>query len=427
MKRACFFFAVLLGTLGSTNLLLPADENPFRNLPPGWAVQKSFVASKKQTDAIGKKLGGEIARLSNTILVVENRKLQVNIFDCPTDADARRIRKAILKMKPNPAYCLRMDRRVIEFVGDDIRLIRKAPYVLGFRPLEVDYRISFDMATVDKADYMSFNELSNLFWALNAKPGNRDAKERIEKLSGRFSFGDSVYLRIRGGGTKKNTYVISPRPTRKVELGNSVVQYFFKKQPSRVGVPYISVTATVNSRAFAFAPTGRKSDDKLLAASGFWPCRDKEIIALAGKITKNAQTDEEKMNAILAWLLPGKNIKFGGSVEGSRYGVKRTLRQGYGQCWDFSDLFVTLCRASGVPCRQVGGWLYEQCGHIWAEVLIEGKGWLQVDPTAGMGCGSDYIPYLTTEDGEMPIVYLSKPKIEVLGKKSATSDRASRR
>jgi hypothetical protein len=31
-----------------------------------------------------------------------------------------------------------------------------------------------------------------------------------------------------------------------------------------------------------------------------------------------------------------------------------------------------------------------------------------------MACGSDYIPYLTSERGDMPIVYLSMPKIEVL-------------
>jgi len=48
-----------------------------------------------------------------------------------------------------------------------------------------------------------------------------------------------------------------------------------------------------------------------------------------------------------------------------------------------SRFAVTLARAAGVPTRQVGGWLYGASGHIWAEVLIEGTGWQQVDPTGG--------------------------------------------
>ena len=103
----------------------------------------------------------------------------------------------------------------------------------------------------------------------------------------------------------------------------------------------------------------------------------------------------------------------------SRYGVKPTLEQGFGRCWDFSDLFVTLCRAAGIPCRQVAGWLYGQSGHVWAEVLVEDKGWQQVDPSAGMACGSDYIPWFTTETGAMPILYLSMPVIEPVDREAS--------
>jgi hypothetical protein len=75
---------------------------------------------------------------------------------------------------------------------------------------------------------------------------------------------------------------------------------------------------------------------------------------------------------------------------------------------------VTLCRASGVPCRQVGGWLYGCSGHIWAEVIMGDK-WVQVDPTGGPGtkCGIYHIPYFVTEDGHMPVLYMSLPKIEM--------------
>ena len=90
------------------------------------------------------------------------------------------------------------------------------------------------------------------------------------------------------------------------------------------------------------------------------------------------------------------------------------FEQKFGHCWDFADCFVTLCRAADVPSRQVAGWLYGSSGHVWAEFYREGKGWQQVDPTGGglLRCGIYHIPYFTSEDGEMPILYVSMPRIE---------------
>jgi transglutaminase-like putative cysteine protease len=59
----------------------------------------------------------------------------------------------------------------------------------------------------------------------------------------------------------------------------------------------------------------------------------------------------------------------------------------------------------------VAGWLYPREGHVWAEVLVEGSGWHAVDPTSGAGCDERYVPYLTSEDGMMPIVYTSEVKV----------------
>ena len=69
-----------------------------------------------------------------------------------------------------------------------------------------------------------------------------------------------------------------------------------------------------------------------------------------------------------------------------------------------------------MPARQVAGWLYGSSGHVWAEFYREGKGWQQVDPTGGgvLRCGIYHLPYFTSEDGEMPIVYLALPRIETV-------------
>jgi transglutaminase-like putative cysteine protease len=194
------------------------------------------------------------------------------------------------------------------------------------------------------------------------------------------------------------------------------VTYLFDNPPKMLGVPYVTATMEISTDANGYVPTTHKDDATLLSSTEFWPSNDPEIIALAGDITTGKQTPEEKVQAILEWLTPGKNIKFGGPVTGSRWGVKKVLAQKFGQCWDFSDCFVTLCRASGIPCRQVGGWLYGGSGHIWAEYLDEGKGWKQIDATGGgkLNCGIYHIPYFTSETGEMPILYVSMPRVEIV-------------
>ena len=91
----------------------------------------------------------------------------------------------------------------------------------------------------------------------------------------------------------------------------------------------------------------------------------------------------------------------------------RVIEQGYGHCWDYTDVFITLCRAANIPARQVCGWLNGVSGHIWAEVYIPDTGWVSVDPTASwLGTSEDYIPFVISENGRMPFVYWSTPVIE---------------
>jgi transglutaminase-like putative cysteine protease len=409
--------AVFLTALAAVAALqAPASRadagDPFGNLPQGWNVVSSFTVPDDQTAAIGKKLGGSIRELTNTILSVDGRRLQVNIIRCGSVKDAEAIHKTLLDTKKLPALCLRLGERVVEFVGDDIGLIRQAHYVLGLRPREATYRVSFEVATIDKPDYMECNNLFNLL--LQHGYGGTEIDSKIRELSREFEFGNTISLRTGPGSAgKPPTYKFSSPPALQWSKGTDVTSYSFAELLTKAQVPYVSVEAVISTAAFRDTPTDRKGDRTLLGATPLWPTKDERIMEMAKEITAGKTTDEEKVNAILAWMMPGKNLEYSGPM-GSRHGVKKAIQQGFGRCWDFADVFVTLCRASGVPARQVAGWLYGESGHVWAEVLIEGKGWRQVDPTAGGGCDTDYIPWFTTEDGEMPIVYVSMPTIEIV-------------
>ncbi|MHB0939664.1 MAG: transglutaminase-like domain-containing protein [Armatimonadota bacterium] len=390
-----------------------AEALPFPTLPDEWHVQQTVTVPPANLPALGQKFGAKITAISNTILDAEGERLQVNLIECASEGDAAKAAAAIRAMKPSPAYCLQFRTRVVEFLCRDLRLVLKAPYALGLRPSSTAYRISFTVATVEKCDYMKTTPLFNAFLNQQAHPDSPAARDAVARNARGFTFGNTLALRTLGSDGQPIEYAFSAMPenTTAFAAGDGA-RYAFRRLPAEQGVPYVKVSARITARAFTATPTTRTPDAALLDATRFWPSDDPEMIALARQITAGRTATEEKAWAILEWLQPGKHLKFGGAEIGSRYGTAQFLQQGYGHCWDFSDLFITLCRAAGVPCRQVGGWLVGQSGHVWAEVLLPEQGWLQVDPTAGSACGTDHLAYFTSEGGEMPIVYLAMPEIE---------------
>jgi hypothetical protein len=398
---------------------LPPD--PFANLPEGWSIANSVEVPAAQTAAIGKKLGGDVVGLSNTTLSVHGQPLKVNIIRCRGKADAQRVYQSLLKIKGSPQAALLRDASVVEFVAGDIRLAIRAHYALGFKPRQASYRVSFSAAPLVKCDYMRWNRLFNACLALDLAVG--DDRERAElaiaELLPGFTFGNELRLRRFGQGAKATRWAFDPQPEPDAALVDTVLAdasrtYVFDRLPEEAGVPRVRVTGDIDCEAFARLPDPSVDTRPLLAATEFWPVQADEISILAAQITAGYDTPRERIDAILEWLIPGKHVRYAGNVTGSRYGVQQVVKQGYGHCWDFSDVFVTLCRASGVPARQVGGWLVGQGGHVWAEAMTDEQVWEAFDPTVGMGCGSDYVPIITTADGQWPLAYATEVRIEAI-------------
>lgn len=63
------------------------------------------------------------------------------------------------------------------------------------------------------------------------------------------------------------------------------------------------------------------------------------------------------------------------------------LDEKHGDCGQVSLLFITMCRYKGIPARWQSGFMlhpgYENL-HDWAEIYIEGMGWIPVDPSFGV-------------------------------------------
>jgi len=123
-----------------------------------------------------------------------------------------------------------------------------------------------------------------------------------------------------------------------------------------------------------------------LAPTGLGPV-DGEVRKLAERITKGKQGVLAKARAIYDWTC--ENTYRDPDTRGCGTGdVCALLKKPGGKCADISSIFIALCRAAGVPCREVfgirigkkekediTGWQ-----HCWAEFYLPGYGWVPVDP-----------------------------------------------
>jgi hypothetical protein len=364
-------------------------------LPGGWKKINTVSVPATQVEAISRKLGGRITHAGNTIYNVRGASLKIIELKCPSARDASAVYASMAKLK-SPRFLKRDGNRIREISSRSNRASIEATHVFRFQPVEMTYRVEFDAVPITTGDYMKWNQLFNAFLLHNRNPSSATDK-RISGLAKHFQIGRQIALRKYGQGKTNSRIDLQPG-----------------RAPGPAALPTFSVSAIIHSQTLGFTPREATDVNQFTNATVQWPVDDPAIRKLAATIAGAEPNPDHRVQAILQWLLDRQNIRYDGKVRGSRYGVAKVIEQRFGHCWDYSDLFVTLCRAVGVPARQVLGWHAYQQGHVWAEILKPGQGWIPLDPTSGMGCGSEFIPIMTTIDGEIPLVYASMPRITVI-------------
>lgn len=114
---------------------------------------------------------------------------------------------------------------------------------------------------------------------------------------------------------------------------------------------------------------------------------DGPVKILADRITTGKTTVVERAKAIYDWTCDNmfREPKTIGCGKGE---VCKLLQKPGGKCTDIHSVFVALCRAAGVPAREIFGIrLGKKDGqditkwqHCWAEFFLPGYGWVPVDP-----------------------------------------------
>jgi transglutaminase-like putative cysteine protease len=112
-----------------------------------------------------------------------------------------------------------------------------------------------------------------------------------------------------------------------------------------------------------------------------------KVKELADKITHGKTGVRAKARAIYDWTID--NMHRDPDTLGCGIGdVISLLAAPGGKCTDIHSVFVTLCRAAGVPAREIFGIRQGKAPlvdittwqHCWAEFYLPGYGWVPVDP-----------------------------------------------
>jgi transglutaminase-like putative cysteine protease len=121
-------------------------------------------------------------------------------------------------------------------------------------------------------------------------------------------------------------------------------------------------------------------------ASQYWEVRTEVIQRAARKIRAESSED--------IYDLAGKTFSFvrqsikSPEPQEKRFGALRALVGGFGDCDEFSDLFIAILRSLNVPARRITGiFINNQQAepHAWAEILLPTNPprWLTMDPALG--------------------------------------------
>ncbi len=192
--------------------------------------------------------------------------------------------------------------------------------------------------------------------------------------------------------------------TKLLSGGQQGVRMLYAEFAADVAQPYVELTSRVRTqnRATDWANKQAVQEDpatlraytvgtNLLPIDGI--VRKTALVA-----TRGARTDVEKAQKLYDWIVANtfREPTVSGCGEGD---IKTMLETGNlgGKCADLNALFVGLCRAVGLPARDVYGlrvapsaFGYKELGgnpaklagaqHCRAEVFLQGHGWVAMDP-----------------------------------------------
>lgn len=225
----------------------------------------------------------------------------------------------------------------------------------------------------------------------------------------------TYYLENKGLGTKTESITLVP-DTAYQRVGyksiNPAPHSIFKDADGNwiasyklAGKEKLKITASVIAELHMTSSIPINQDDPnlFLAPTQYWPADSPDIITLA----RGLRTPRAIYDYVVTHLsYDYSKVELGTDRLGARAALASPSKA---ICTEFTDLFITLARAAGIPARELNGFAYTKNSklrplslerdilHAWPEYWNDKeKRWIQIDPTWGNTTGG--IDYFTKLD-----------------------------
>jgi hypothetical protein len=192
---------------------------------------------------------------------------------------------------------------------------------------------------------------------------------------------------------------ISPPPLNVTvdEDGNYLAWYQLTRNSTLDVAVNGSTKLYINSKIGKVPQLSQVMYQQLTSADRYWEANNPSVKAKLAEIFKGGtpNTNTEKVRLIYRYVVDSltydtsrlnENIERMGAVTALNNAQKAV-------CMEFTDLFIALVRAAGIPARELDGFAYSQNQslrpsslqkdllHAWPEYYDPEKGWVMVDPT----------------------------------------------
>ncbi len=205
-------------------------------------------------------------------------------------------------------------------------------------------------------------------------------------------FPKPVSIRIDSDGNYLARYNLGPKEKKEVVWEGLVALFYY---------PRVFTDQKVEALPRELVERYTKEDK-------YWEVKDKALAAQAERLFNSKLTAVENAKKVFEFVINYLSYDYSKLTTGdlTRLGAAAVFQENNKAiCMEFTDLFITLSRAVGIPARELNGFAYTadnsnrplslrlQGGdilHAWPEIYLPDSGWVMVDPTWSSTSGSDY-------------------------------------
>lgn len=213
-----------------------------------------------------------------------------------------------------------------------------------------------------------------------------------------------VYLPLPQANARQEVLAVVPMPGYENIIedgyGNRIAVYNDQDMPPgevrhHGWIAAVRTYAAVWERSTDIAPLSAEDQARYLCDRPNYQITSPVITSLRDSLIRPEMSDVEKVSAVFDYLVA--NFKY---VRDSKWDpAPQVLQRKEGSCSEYTFSFVSLMRASGIPCRYTGGLVlsgerktrYDEqiiedaVFHRWAEVYLKDYGWFPVDGSRAGG------------------------------------------